>query len=410
MLKEKLSNKKIPSSKKKRDLFFIIATTFLLFSMIFYYNQKKVSPNVPENLPKLYITCQHRISRSNYRDCVIDIEQDSTIGEIKIRGAFNSLFDKVGYRLRLTEQKSLLGMRKDDDWQLFAMYLDYPHMRVKLCLDIWRSLETTNPTAILPDSEYVNFYLNEEYIGLFLLTEKNDRKLFGLNRGENSIESSLIFQLKAFADLRTYDAEVWEQDLPIADDKTIMNYIMTDLVAFINNSTDTDFFNPITGIYAKFDIQNLIDFYVYNYFIYHDDFWKKNYFIMRDTYPNKFFLIPWDFDGSLGQWGETKYKANTNREDYIRNNNALFDRLLDDDYFRKACKSRWFELRKDLWDENYFMDLLFEIYEDIKDSIKLSMTIYDMEDKMDEYVNYLIQWIPDRIEFCDSYFAVLEFL
>jgi len=186
-----------------------------------------------------------------------------------------------------------------------------------------------------------------------------------------------------------------------------MNYIMTDLVAFINNSTDAEFFDPITGIYAKFDVQNLINFYVYNYFTFHEDFWKKNYFIMRDTYPDKFFLILWDFDASLGQWGENKYNADTNREDYIRNNNALFDRLLDDDYFRKACKSRWFELRKDLWAENYFMDMLFEIYEDIKESIKISMTIYDMDDNMDEYVNYLIQWIPERIEFCDSYFAVL---
>jgi len=407
MLEKKLSNKRTPSSKKKRDLVFLIAVSFIIFSMILYYNKNQLTPNVPDNLPKIYITSQHRINRVNYRDCVIDIEQDSTRAEIKIRGAFNALFDKVGYRLRLYEQKSFFGMRTDDDWQLFAMYLDYPHMRVKLCFDIWRSLETTNPTAILPDSEYVNVYINEEYIGLFLLTEKNDRKLFKLDRGQENLDSSLIFQLKAFSNLRTYDAAVWEQDLPIADDKAIMNYIMTELVAFINNSTDAEFYDPLTGIYAKFDTQNLIDFYVYNYFTYHEDFWKKNYFIMRDTYPNKFFLIPWDFDGSLGQWGEAIYSAKTNPEDYIRNNNALFERLLDDDYFRKACKKRWFELRKDLWVENYFMDMLFKIYEDIKESIKISMTLYDMDDKMDEYVNYLIQWIPDRIEFCDSYFAVL---
>jgi len=407
MLEKKLSNKRTPSSKKKRDLVFLIAVSFIIFSMILYYNKNQLTPNVPDNLPKIYITSQHRINRFNYRDCVIDVEQDSTRSEIKIRGAFNALFDKVGYRLRLYEQKSFFGMRTDDDWQLFAMYLDYPHMRVKLCFDIWRSLEATNPTAIIPDSEYVNVYLNEEYIGLYLFSEKNDRKLFGLDRGENSIESSLIFQLKAFSDLRTYDDAVWEQDLPIADDKAIMNSIMSSLIGFINNSTNAEFFNPDTGIYSKFDFQNLIDFYVYNYFIYHEDFWNKNYFLMRDTYPNKYFLIPWDFDGSLGQWGEAKYSANTDLENSIRYWNVLYDRLLDDENFRETCKNRWFELRKDLWSENYFMDMLFEIYGEIKESIKISMTLYDMDDKMDEYVNHLIQWIPDRIEFCDTYFGNL---
>ena len=53
------------------------------------------------------------------------------------------------------------------------------------------------------------------------------------------------------------------------------------------------------------------------------------------------------------------------------------------------------------------MDLLFETYEEIKESTKISMALYDLDDKMDEYVTYLIQWIPDRIEFCDSYFTNL---
>ena len=103
----------------------------------------------------------------------------------------------------------------------------------------------------------------------------------------------------------------------------------------------------------------------------------------------------------MGQWGEAKYSAKTDLEYSIRYLNALYDRLLNNDDFRKACKSRWFELRKDLWSENYFMDMLFENYEEIKESMKISMSIYDMDDKMDEYVNHLIQWIPDRIEFCE---------
>ena len=39
----------------------------------------------------------------------------------------------------------------------------------------------------------------------------------------------------------------------------IMDEIMTDLVFFIHNSSDELFFNPIYGIFAKFDKLNLID-------------------------------------------------------------------------------------------------------------------------------------------------------
>ena len=300
MVKKKKFRRVTPRSRRKEEIYFLMIFGIIIFSTIFYYSYRQTTSTVPENIPKIYITCQHRINKANYRDCVVVSEQDTVLAEIKIRGAFNALFDKVGYRLRLYERKSLLGMREDDDWQLFAMHLDYTHMRVKLCFELWRRLEPTNPTAILPNSKYVNVYLNNEYIGLFLFTEKNDRKLFGLDRGQINLESSLIFQLKAFSDLRTYNWKVWEQDLPIDDDRTIMNYIMNDLVNFLNNSTESEFFHPSTGIYSIFDKQNLIDFYVFNYFTFHLDFWNKNYFIMRNTYPSKFFLIPWDFDGSLG--------------------------------------------------------------------------------------------------------------
>jgi len=405
MLRKRSYVGKKPRRRKFRDLIFFFTAASIIFSMIFYFNYKQTMIDVPDNLPKVYITCQHRINKYNYRDCVIDVDQDSTIAEIKIRGAFNALFDKVGYRLRLYKQTSYLGMRTDDDWQLFAMYLDYPHMRVKLSFDLWRSLELTNPTAILPDSKYVNVFINEDYIGLYLLTEKNDRKLFGLDRGQDNMDSSLIFQLKDFCDLREYKSRTWEQDLPIPDEDTeIMDRILSSLIYFINNSSDSEFFNPNSGIYSIFDKTNLIDFYVYNFFTQHLDFWNKNYFIMRNTYPSKFFLIPWDFDASFGQWHELKYAANLNVEQQARDKNALYDRLLSDDSFRNDCKKRWFELREDLWTENYIMDMLFEMYEDIKDSIKISMAIYDLDDKADSYINYLIQWIPDRIEYCDYYF------
>ena len=128
-------------------------------------------------------------------------------------------------------------MRKDDDWLLFAMFLDIPHMRVKLSFDLWRSLEPTNPTAILPKSKYISLYINGQFQGVYLLAEKNDRRLFGLNSPQYSENSSLIFQAGSHRkNFLEYSPDDWEQDWPNKDDGyDISGKILYDLISFIRN-------------------------------------------------------------------------------------------------------------------------------------------------------------------------------
>ena len=124
---------------------------------------------------------------------------------------------------------------------------------------------------------------------------------------------------------------------------------MSNLIFFVNNASDEEFFDSKTGIYTIFDKSNLIDFYIYNFYILHKDFWYKNYFIVRNTYPNKFYFIPWDFDNSFGQLGWTFLDSDVNPEASIRSQHELFNRLLNNEEFMKDCKNRWFTIREKLW-------------------------------------------------------------
>ena len=56
--------------------------------------------------------------------------------------------------------------------------------------------------------------------------------------------------------------------------------------------------------------------------------------------------------------------------------------------------------------------MLSDMYEDIEDIYEIEKTMWDpkvvekdWENKFDESVSYLYQWIPERLEFCDMYFA-----
>ena len=107
--------------------------------------------------------------------------------------------------------------------KLFANYLDFTRMRVKLSFDLWGTLGSTNPTAILPESENVCLYLNGEFQGLYLLAERPDRKLFDLDSSLNGNNSSLIFQSKGETTFNKYIKNKWEQDWPNIEDINIID-------------------------------------------------------------------------------------------------------------------------------------------------------------------------------------------
>ncbi len=409
--------------RRKKELIILMLVSSFIFSAIFFYTYYVNTPISPSDFPSINIRSEGEIKKKDYTDCTFELNSDNpkydilpVNSRIKVRGKFNADLPKKGYRIELSEEKSLLGMRKDDDWVLLAMFSDLNHMQIKLSFDLFQTLEPTNPTAILPDLKYVNVYVNGEFQGLYLLMEKNDRRLFGLDDAQNNINSSLIFQSSYFHEnFQTYLNEEWEQDWPNEyEGISIMDEIMTELVFFIRDSSDKEFFDPITGIFSKFDKQNLIDFYVFNFFILHDDFWDHNYFIVRNSHPNKFFLVPWDFDRVFGLWLRRESSYDENHETFLTQNNLLFSRLLKDEEFREDCKNRWNYLREELWTDKFILDMVSDNYDKIKGALEIDSNLWyhwlfekDVDKEIEYAVDHLYEWIPKRLTFCDLYFSNL---
>ncbi|MFX1257992.1 MAG: CotH kinase family protein, partial [Promethearchaeota archaeon] len=252
--KEQLKSKK-PIKQWKKDLVVFGFMASLTISILNYYVSFLDSPTY---LPEVYISFSDNIDKDNYINCTFSLDHDPVLAKIRIRGATNSNRPKKGYRLEFYTQKSLLGMREDDDWLLFANYMDNTRMRVKLSFDLWRSLqEMDHDEAILPDSEYVSLFINRNFQGLYLLAEKNDRKLFDLDRELDGVDSGLIFQVKSHTTFREYEEDCWEQDWPNPEDLKIMDEVLSDLIDFVNNAPDNDFFNDTIGIFSKFNKINV---------------------------------------------------------------------------------------------------------------------------------------------------------
>lgn len=70
-----------------------------------------------------------------------------------IRGNATKRFEKIGYKLELLEndgttkrKETLLGMRKDDSWQLKALYSDRSKLRDKLSTELWNNIADLTQT------------------------------------------------------------------------------------------------------------------------------------------------------------------------------------------------------------------------------------------------------------------------
>lgn len=92
------------------------------------------------------------------------------IESIRGRGNTSWLQDKKPYSLTLAGEADLLGMGQASEWILLANALDPSHLRNKAVYD----LAAKAGMAYTPDCQWVELYLNGDYAGLYLLSERNE--------------------------------------------------------------------------------------------------------------------------------------------------------------------------------------------------------------------------------------------
>jgi len=122
-----------------------------------------------------------------------DVALDLPLDEIKGRGNSSFRYPKKPYQIKFEKKVDLLGMGKAKKWILLTNYIDNSLLRNRIGFEVSRAVgfEATC------ENEFVDLYLNHEYAGNYLLTEK-------MEIGENRID---------ITDLEEATEEVNESDL-----------------------------------------------------------------------------------------------------------------------------------------------------------------------------------------------------
>lgn len=116
------------------------------------------------------------------------VDYDKALDQIKGRGNTTwTNMEKKPYNIKLNKKASLLGMDASKKWCLLANGQDHSLIRNKIAYDLSDEIGLNYS----PDSQYVDLYLNKEYVGVYQVSEKveiGDNNLVKINDLEGATE------------------------------------------------------------------------------------------------------------------------------------------------------------------------------------------------------------------------------
>ena len=228
---------------------------------------------------------------------------------VNFRGASSASLAKRGLRLELTDAEgqpnklSLCGLRRDNDWVLYASYSDNTHVRDALSWKIWADM--TANAGLEPAGavgfRYVEAILEGRYSGFYLLMERMDAKQLGLGEGD-SLFKVVSWDTPTWADLkkaRASTVSVSSLERKVPDETPAEGLGGWDVLAqFAKLSWESDGATFAAGIEEVVDPRNMIEYWLYvNLIMGADNSWKNVYLAVIDGRVSAY---PWDLDITFG--------------------------------------------------------------------------------------------------------------
>lgn len=235
---------------------------------------------------------------------------DDKVFETQIKGRGNSTWGmpKKPYRLKLKKKAELLGLPEVKSFALLANYADKTMLRnaVALCLARQLDLEYT------PSDHFLELYLNNEYQGVYQLTDKTyvlekhieDHEIVGTAEHPDPGDGFLL-ELDG-----RLDAELWfrsNQGVPYTVQIDSSPAQRDAIMAYINDIEQRIFSIPsadrLASVASVVDLGTLIDFYLINELTKNRDAFWSSTFVHRLRHGKLKYGPIWDFDLSSGNDG-----------------------------------------------------------------------------------------------------------
>tara|TARA_B110000046_G_C12993564_1_gene398966 strand:+ start:581 stop:1783 length:1203 start_codon:yes stop_codon:yes gene_type:complete len=376
------------------------------------YNDTDI--NLEQKIPEVHInmnTPLEYVSKNEYSNGTIQIENSEGLLSMQptamgLRGRGNTTwsFPKKPFQIRFEEAIEVLGMPGARKWILLAHYTDKSLLRTELALELSRNsfMDWTS------DGEFIELYVNAEYLGVYQLVEKieavpnrvNDGQgfLLEVNRqnrlGPNDIyfESNYHFYVIKEPEVITGDFQY----------SLIEEYVETteDVLFGLN------FQDPFDGYRKYLDVQSFIDWYIIHEITMNSESAWSSSCYMNYVPGGKLKMGPvWDFDLSLGN----SFNARS-VEGFKIKNAGWYAQLFQDSLFVNEVKQRFQYFYAHKEDILTMIDNKSQLLEEAQDRnfVKwpiLGVWVWPNAVAFTEYdheVTYLKYWYSDRMEWLNQ--------
>lgn len=348
----------------------------------------------------------------------------SDIG-IEIRGGSSKSYPKTSFRLEFLEDTindktinvSLLGMRSDDDWNLQAMYNEPLRLRSKVNFALWEKIDNLYYMQEEPSAnnsvkqEYIELFINDEYRGIYTLSERIDRKQLQLKKDKNGdirgeLYKGVSWGASTYTSLPNYDNtnELWSGFKYEYPSDTMAWDRLYEYIDFVINDDSLDFYQRYK---EQLCLENAVNYFIFLNTLRATDNTGKNLYVAKYNTDEPYFFVPWDLDGTFGTiWNGTQENI-TN--DILTN--GLYKRLLLDNEnngFKSCLSKRWKELRQ----STITVDSILSMFNSEFNYLNIN-GVYEREQEVwDECtfidinnLTYTRSWLEARLNFLDIEWA-----
>ena len=348
-------------------------------------------------------------------------ERSGWVG-IRWRGASSLSFgDKKNYDLEFwsdshSQQSRDLRfgeLRSDDDWILDGMFNEAARARSTVSQGLWNDLADLaaapeKPALRTVEILYADVFVNDRYRGVFALSEQVDRKQLNLAKEDTESPGSLLRSVGYTAATRFQDSMNFDT-LAVQINGYKWNYPRNTpdwrcLNAFTEAVIQADTPSTVGVVRAYMDWDNFIDYFLFVQVTGGQDNLANNVYWARRDGRSKYELAPWDLDAVFGNNFRGKLAPATK---FIRQS-SLHSRLLLDSTqtFSLALQARYAELRENLYRPEAliarFASQQWWLAQERIDEREFAKWRRISQKSGD--LNYISNWIEERIKFLDGYF------
>ena len=407
---------------------FVVICGFLLFNTFLW----------AESLPKVYITATNLSTA--YSDGIIKIDDGAEfLADIRYRGATSLKYQKKSFAIRLKDSEgnkvnaTFLGMRSDNSWILDAMSVDKARMRNRASTDLWldfshkvyyvnQAPQVVNGTH----GKFVEVFLNDDYYGLFCLTEKIDRKQLMLKKcTSNAVRGELIKAVGYGSMWISDDSKYkWNNNSNVWDDRWELQYPdvgegepidwepFVSIVHWLNIATDKEVNELIAD---KIDVPVWIDYFLMVDLLLGDDNVAKNMYVsfydLNQT-TCRLTVTPWDMDAT---WGRNYKSEPEDAETETPLYHQIYSCLLySTNAWAELFEPRYAELRKTYFSlpvlKSYFSKYfyLFRTTGATQREIARWNEVDGITLDLDAEEQYIYDWIEHRLAVLDKRYNYKE--